>query len=69
MVVEELGADVVQGCQYIDTAVSEINVQKRAIVLSNGDLAPIQRRGAHKPSAAPLYEKSEVKQKVKKSLD
>ena len=33
IVVEVLGADVIIGCQYIDMAVEEINVKKRALGL------------------------------------
>ena len=60
---------MILGCQYIDTEVNEINVKKRALVLKNGEMVLIQRRLAHEPSAASLYESNQVENRVKKSLD
>ena len=69
VIVEELGADVIVGFQYIEAAVDEIYVKKRALVLKSCALVPIQRRCARNQSAAPQLERHKLKQKAKKSLD
>ena len=66
--VDELGSDVILGCQYTDAAVNEINIKKRAFSLKIGALVPIQKRCTRPQSAVPLLERHELKQGVKKSM-
>ena len=50
VVVRNLGADVILGCQYIDSAVAALNVNHRSLTLRNDDIVPILRRRAIPPS-------------------
>ena len=57
VVVEELGAYVVLGCQYIDAPVDAIIVMKQALVLKSGAEVPIQMLCARQQSATSLLER------------
>ena len=40
VVMEELGVNIILGCQYIYAAMDEINVKKRASILKGSELVP-----------------------------
>jgi len=56
VVVENLGADVLLGCTYIDYHVKAIVPDERRVHLKNGDSVPIIRRQALKPVTRELPE-------------
>lgn len=43
-IVNQLGADAIFGCSYIDHAIEDIKCQKRGVLLLNGDFIPVIRR-------------------------
>ena len=69
IVLEELGTDVIIGCQYIDAAVNEINVSKLGLLGKSDAFVTIQKRCAHHLSSMILLEQHQFKHRVKKSLD
>eukprot|EP00171_Calliarthron_tuberculosum_P023407 IDg23407t1 len=56
VVARNLGADAILGTQFIDSAVEDIKVHKRAVLLTNGTMVPIIRRRAVSPVTQSLPE-------------
>ena len=60
VVVRRLAADVIIGCTFLDDHAESLQIRRKVLILADGNVVPIRRRSAGKPTVVRTRERVEV---------